>query len=89
MIRIFALIVFLIAVMTGVYIALSIFLRKRRQRQLEAEHAAGKGGGLNREDYVGRGLQRYDRTVPRVLIVVVLALPALVFVALVWLANSV
>lgn len=86
--RVFIVIVALLAVLAAVHVALDIYLRWERRRRLEAEHAEGQGQGLSREDYVARGLARYDREMPKKLIVAVLAAPVLVLVGLILLAGG-
>ena len=87
MLRVLIVIVAMMAVLTAVYLALDTYARRRRARELEAEHAAGAGRALTREDYVQRGLAEYERSVPRKLIAAVFAAPVLVFIGLVLLAN--
>lgn len=87
LIRVFFLIALIIALMTAAYVGLSIHLRRERRRELETEYSAGEGGGLNREDYVARGLAEYDRSLPKKLLVGIFAAPILVFIGLVVLAN--
>lgn len=87
MLRVLVVIVVLMGLLTAIYIALGFFTRWQRARELEAEHAAGKGRALSREDYVQQGLAEFDRTAPRRLMIAVLAVPVVVLVGIVLLAN--
>lgn len=87
MLRVLVVIVALMGVLTAIYVALGIYVRWERTRELEAEYAAGKGRSLTREDYVQRGLAEYDRSTRKRLLVGVFAAPVLVFIALVLIAN--
>lgn len=86
-IRVFLVIALLIALLTATYVGLSVYLRRERRRELETEHAAGQGGGMDREVYVARGMAEYDRSLPKKLLVGVFALPLIVFLGMVVLAN--
>lgn len=88
LLRAFIIAVALVAVLTALYIALDIYLRWGRRRQLENEHASGQAGGLSREDYVQRGLARYERSVPKKAIAAIFAAPVLVLLVLILLAGE-
>lgn len=77
----------LFAILAGVYIALSIYLRWDRRKQLEEEHAEEGSTALSREDYVARGLARYERSWERRAIWGVFLVPIAVVVLLVLIAN--
>lgn len=87
MLRVLIVIVALMAVLTAIYIALSVYTRWEKIRELEAEYAEGRGKSLTREDYVQRGLAEYDRSTRKKLILAVFAAPVLVFIGLVVIAN--
>lgn len=88
LLRSFIIAVALVAVLTAVYVALDMYLRWERRRQLEDEHASGQAGGLSREDYVARGLARYQRSVPKKTIAAIFAAPVLLLVILILLAGN-
>lgn len=77
----------LMAVLTGIYIALGWYLRWDRTRRLEDEHANGRGGALTREDYVAKGLADYDRSWERKLLIGVYVVPILIALVLALVAN--
>lgn len=87
MLRVLVVIVALMAVLTAIYVALGVYTRWERARELEAEHAAGKGRSLTREDYVQQGLVEYDRSLRKRLLIGIFATPVLVFIGLVVIAN--
>lgn len=57
------------------YVALVAYQRWDTRRALEAEHAAGADPSLSREDYVARGLVRYERSFSRRALYAVFLLP--------------
>lgn len=57
------------------YIALVAYQRWDTRRTLESEHAAGAEPSLSREDYVARGLVRYERSFSRRALYAVFLLP--------------
>ena len=68
----------LMAVLTGIYIALGWYMRWDRARRLEDEHASGEGSALTREDYVAKGMAEYDRSWERKLLLGVYIIPVLI-----------
>lgn len=88
MVRVFVIVVACIAVLTAIYVVLTGLARRRRARELAAEHAAGKGAALTREDYVARGLAEYERSRPRFLLAGILASPLIVLLILIFLAGE-
>ncbi len=48
--------------LVAIHMALDRYLRWDRARRLAEEHANGAGQPLSREDYVARGLARYERS---------------------------
>jgi len=79
--------VVLLGVLTAIYIGLDWYLRRDRIRRLHEEHAAGEGAALTREDYVMRGMARYDRSWERKLLLSVFVLPILAALILALVAN--
>ena len=77
----------LMAVLTGIYIALGWYMRWDRARRLESEHAAGQGNALTREDYVAKGLAEYDRSWERKLLLGVFIVPMVIALGLALLAD--
>ncbi|MEM7670813.1 MAG: hypothetical protein AAF317_17075 [Pseudomonadota bacterium] len=81
--------VILFAVLSVIYIALSAYARYDARKRLQSEHAEGAGGGLNKEDYVDRGLAAYERSWQKKLLYGVFAFPmaaalALILIAAYW-----
>ena len=72
----------LAGLLVAIYLALRFVARRRRARRLEAEYEAGEGRELTREDYVQRGLARFDRSASGWLALAILSVPVLVFVGL-------
>ena len=77
-----------VAVLVAIHRGLDWYLRYDTVRRLEKEHARGEGGALTREDYVARGLARYERSWERRLLLAVYVVPFLVMAALLVLAQS-
>jgi len=77
----------LIGVLTAIYIGLDWYMRRDRIRRLNEEHAAGEGSSLTREDYVTRGMARYDRSWERKLLLGIFILPFLAALILALIAN--
>jgi hypothetical protein len=77
----------LMAVLTAIYIALGWYMRWDRTRRLEDEFSSGLGGALTREDYVARGLARYDRSPARKLLIGIYLVPILIALILALVAN--
>jgi len=75
------------AVLAAIYVALVAYMRWDRRKTLEEEHAAGAGGSLTREDYVSKGLARYERSWERKLLYGVFAIPVVVGMILIVLAQ--
>ncbi len=77
----------LMAVLTAIYIALGWYMRWDRTRRLEDEHASGLGSALTREDYIAKGLARYDRSWARKLLIGIYLIPILIALILALVAN--
>jgi len=77
----------LFGVLTAIYLGLDWYMRQDRVKRLNEEHAAGEGGALTREDYITRGMARYDRSWERKLLLGVYVLPVLSALILALLAN--
>jgi hypothetical protein len=67
----------LLGILTAIYLGFDWYMRRDRIRRLNEEHAAGEGAALRREDYVMRGMARYDRSWERKLLLGVYILPIL------------
>lgn len=73
-------------VLTVVYFCLSIYSRSVRRSKLRAEFdAAGKSG--DREAFVQEGLQEYDQSLRRKLILGVYVVPVVVVSIIIYLTN--
>ncbi|MEO1468864.1 MAG: hypothetical protein AAFV86_07410 [Pseudomonadota bacterium] len=83
--------VFAVIVILGVlyvlYVAADRFLKVEERRRLESRHAEGEGGGLNREDFVQKGMADYERSTQRRLLMGLFALPIVVIGFLAMLAK--
>ena len=77
-----------IAVLVAIHRGLDWYLRQDTARRLAREHAEGQGGSLTREDYVARGLARYERSWERKLLLGIYVVPFLVMAALLLVAQS-
>jgi hypothetical protein len=77
----------LIGVLSAIYVALDWYMRWDQARRLDAEHASGEGGALTREDYVAKGLAKYDRSWERKLLYGIFILPVLAALVLALIAN--
>ena len=77
----------LIGVLSAIYVALDWYMRWDRVRRLDAEHASGEGEALTREDYVAKGLAKYDRSWERKLLYGIFILPVLAALVLALIAN--
>ena len=77
----------LMGVLAAIYIGLDWYMRRDRIRRLNEEHASGEGSALTREDYVTRGMARYDRSWERKLLLSVFVLPFLAALILALIAN--
>ena len=69
------------------YLALDAWLRRGRRRELEEEHAAGAAPQLTREDYVAKGLARYERSWEKRVLYGIFALPLVVGLILILIAQ--
>ncbi|MEM6973299.1 MAG: hypothetical protein AAF577_10890 [Pseudomonadota bacterium] len=87
MLRIFLAIVLMLCVVFAVYLAADRYMRFDQRRRLEQRHADGDGGGLNREDFVQKGMAEYERSTEKKLLIGVFAIPILVVAFLALLAK--
>ena len=75
-------------VLAAIYVAVAAYMRWDRRLTLEEEFDAGAGQGLTREDYVDRGLARYERSRSKKALLGIFALPflalAIVFLLVNW-----
>ena len=77
----------LMAVLSAIYIGLGWYMLWDRARRLKDEHSSGQGTALTREDYVAKGLAKYDRSWERKLLLGIFVLPILAALGLVLVAN--
>ncbi|WP_299966261.1 hypothetical protein [uncultured Roseobacter sp.] len=73
-------------VLTIIYVCLSFYSRAVRRRKLEAEWDAARGPG-NRELFVREGLEAYDGSLRRKLILGVYVVPSVAVALLIYLTN--
>lgn len=76
-----------IAVLMAIHFGLDWWMRRQRARRLEREHAEHAEKALSREDYVARGLAKYDRSLERRLLIGIYVVPVLLALGLALLAN--
>lgn len=76
----------LLAVLTVIYVAVSIYSRLRRRAKLAA-HWDRKGLKGDRDAFIRRGMERYDRSVRRKLILGVYIVPLTVIAIIVYVTN--
>ena len=65
-------------VLTGIYVAIAAYMRWDRRLTLGEEFDAGAGQGLTREDYIDRGLARYERSWSKKALLGIFAVPFLI-----------
>ncbi|WP_298974447.1 hypothetical protein [uncultured Roseobacter sp.] len=73
-------------VLTIIYVCLSFYSRAVRRGKLEAEWDAARGPG-NRESFVRAGLQDYDSSLRRKLILGVYVIPTIAVGLLIYFTN--
>lgn len=76
----------LLIVLTVVYIALSLWSRSVRRGKLET-YWDEKGLSGDREDFIRRGLKRYDNSIRRKLLLGVYVVPLALIAVLVYVTN--
>ncbi|MEO0820593.1 MAG: hypothetical protein AAF074_09235 [Pseudomonadota bacterium] len=86
-VRAFILSVVLFVVLYGLYLAADIWLRRDTARRLSQRHDAGEGGGLNREDFIDKGLAEYERSTEKKLLLGIFVIPFAVIGLLALLAK--
>ena len=72
-------------VLTIIYISLSMWSRSVRRSQLEAEWEETRSG--DRDAFIERGLEAYDRSLRRKLILGVYIVPTLLVILIIYLTN--
>ncbi|AVO37817.1 hypothetical protein [Pukyongiella litopenaei] len=86
MLALLRLLLLLMIVLSVIYVALSLYSRAMRRRKLETRWR-DKGMAGDREAFVRRGLQRYDRSFRRKLILGVYVVPLVTIAVLVYVMN--
>ncbi|MEL6337549.1 MAG: hypothetical protein AAFS07_04425 [Pseudomonadota bacterium] len=79
--------VVILGVLYALYVIADRWLRIDTQRKLEERHASGEAGGVNREDYVQKGLAEYERSTEKKLLLGLFAVPIVVVIILAMLAK--
>lgn len=74
-------------VLTALYMAISIYMRWDRMVSLREEYDAGAAPNLTREDYVAKGLAKYERSWVRRALYGVFLIPLVVGLILIALAE--
>lgn len=86
MLALLRLLFILMIVLSVVYVALSLYSRAMRRRKLETRWEE-KGLTGDRDAFIRRGLQHYDRSFRRKLILGVYVVPLVVIAVLVYVMN--
>jgi len=73
-------------ILTVIYIAVSLYSRSVRRAKLEREWDEEIGHG-DRDDFVREGLEHYDRSLRRKLILGVYIVPALIVGTIIYITN--
>ncbi|SEO74361.1 hypothetical protein SAMN04490248_11117 [Salinihabitans flavidus] len=73
-------------VLTIIYVGLSVWSRRVRRRKLQ-ERWDARRPTADREAFIRRGLERYDNSIRRKLILGVYVVPVLVVVTIIYLTN--
>lgn len=73
-------------VLSVVYICLSLYSRAVRRGKLEAEWAS-EGGPGEKDDFIRQGLEAYDGSLRRKLILGVYVVPSLIIALIVYFTN--
>ena len=77
----------LIGVLSAIYIALDSYMRWDRERRLAAEHVSGVGGSSTREEYIAKGMAKYEQSWERKLLYGIFLLPIVVALLIALIAN--
>ena len=80
-------IILIFGVLSVIYIALSRYQRWEERRKLEAEYDADQEPDEDRETFVARGMQQYDGSLKRNLLIGVYGIPVAAFIVLYLLAE--
>ena len=75
-----------LAVLTVIYLLLSIYARSLRREALEKEFDEGDGEG-DREAYISSGMEDYEHSLRKRLLILVIVVPSVLFVVLFWIHN--
>ncbi|MBK0401292.1 hypothetical protein H0I76_19005 [Limibaculum sp. M0105] len=87
MLRIVLASVVLFGLLLGLYVALDWYMRWARRRSLEEEYTEDPSQPLTMEDFVDRGLAKYERSIEKRLLIGVVFLPLIVIAALAFFIN--
>lgn len=77
----------LLVVLTVIYVVLSIYSRQVRRRKLEDRWDSKDVLTVDRETFVRRGLQKYDNSIRRKLLLGVYIVPLTLIAVLVYITN--
>ena len=77
----------LLVVLTVIYVVLSIYSRQVRRRKLEERWDSKDVLTVDRETFVRRGLQKYDNSIRRKLLLGVYIVPLTLIAVLVYVTN--
>lgn len=77
----------LFLVLTVAYLALSAYMRWGKRRALEAEYEAAVDRAPDRETFVAEGLETYDRSLRKKLLLGIYGIPLLTVAVLIALAQ--
>lgn len=77
----------LLIILTVIYVVLSVYSRHVRRRKLEERWDSKEVLTVDRETFVQRGLQKYDRSIRRKMILLVYIIPLGLIALIVYLTN--
>ncbi len=80
-------IILIFGVLTVIYIALSRYQRWEERRKLEAEYDSNPAPQEDRETHIARGMQQYEGSMKRNLLIGVYGIPVAAFIVLFLLAE--
>ncbi len=75
------------AVLTAIYLALSAYQRWEENRRLQNEYDADPDQEVDRDTFIARGMQEYEGSLKRNLLIGVYGLPIAAFIVLFLLAE--
>ncbi|EAR52385.1 hypothetical protein OG2516_07907 [Oceanicola granulosus HTCC2516] len=82
------LLIFGLLALTVVYVCVSLYSRSVRREKLEERwDAAPEGDAVDREAYIARGMEEYERSLRKRLILLVYVVPVVTVASIIYLIN--